>query len=144
MMKLNQLKTIHAWIRTTQTSEILFVSSLILPFYLLLYNYAIIQINNNWRDGGLILAFLLYVVGIVWMKRSQSQDEKKQKDLLVLKNYILDKGFKFMSFEKILEIDNKFTDDRIRELIFLYPNELRLAKLKDNKRGIKILNIEEE
>jgi len=144
MMKLNQLKTIHAWIRTTQTSEILFVSSLILPFYLLLYNYAIIQINNNWRDGGLILAFLLYVVGIVWMKRSQSQDEKKQKDLLVLKNYILDKGFKFMSFEKILEIDNKFTEDKIRELIFLYPYELRLAKLKDNKRGIKILNIEEE
>ncbi len=49
-----------------------------------------------------------------------------------------------MSFEKILEIDNKFPEDRIRELIFLYPNELRLAKLKDNKMGIKILNIEEE
>lgn len=143
-MKINQLRTIHAWIRGTNTSEILFVSALILPVYLLLYDYAINQINMEWKTWGMIIAIVLYVGGIIWMKNSQSRNEKNYKDLLVIKNYILDKGFRFMSFGKLLELDKKFTEKRIKDLIYLYPDELRLAKLKDNKMGIKILNFEEE
>ncbi len=143
-MKINQLKSIHSWIRETNTSEIVFVSSLILPIYLLLYNYAINQINEDWKTYGIIFGLILYLIGILWMKKSQSKNEKNQNDLAILKNYILDKNFMFMSFEKIMEIDKRFTENRIKALIFLFPNDIRLAKLKDNKKGIKILNIEEE
>ena len=143
-MRLNQLKNIHSWVRGTSVSEILFVSALILPAYLLMYNYAIEQINEEWKTFVLLIALLIYVAGIVWMKLSQSSNEKDAKDLLVIKNYILDKGFSFMSFEKLAEIDKSFTAERVKELIFVFPNEIRLAKLKDNKKGIKVLNVEDE
>jgi len=143
-MRLNQLKNIHSWVRGTSVSEILFVSALILPAYLLMYNYAIEQINEEWKTFVLLIALLIYVAGIAWMKLSQSSNEKDAKDLLVIKNYILDKGFSFMSFEKLAEIDKSFTAERVKELIFVFPNEIRLAKLKDNKKGIKVLNVEDE
>jgi len=143
-MEINQLKSIHSWIRETNTSEIVFVSSLILPIYLLLYNYAITQINENWNIYGVIFGLILYVIGIFWMKMSQSKNEKNQIDLAVLKNHILDKNFEFMSYEKLLDIDDRFTENRIKELIFIFPNDIRLAKLKNNVKGIKLLNIEEE
>jgi len=143
-MRVNQLKSIHNWIRNTNTSEILFVSALIMPAYLSLYNYVINQIKPEWKESILGIAIIIYIIGVIWMKNSQSREEQNKKDLLVIKNNILDKGFQFMSFEKIKEIDKKYTEDKIRELIFIYPNELRLAKLKKDKKGIKILNIEEE
>ena len=49
-----------------------------------------------------------------------------------------------MSYEKLQEIDKSFTQNRIKELIFAFPNDVRLAKLKDNKKGIKVLSIEVE
>ena len=143
-MKINQLKTIHTWIRNTEISEILFVSALIMPIYLMLYNYAINEINSEWKECVLIIAIVIYIIGVIWMKNSQSREEKNRKLLLVLKNNIIDKGFKFMSFQKIKEIDESFTEDKVKELILLYPNDLRLAKLKENNKGIKILNIDEE
>ena len=144
MMTLNQLKSIHTWIRNTNTSEIIFVSALILPNYLLMYNYAIVSIKQELKDWVMIVGFSLFVIGVLWMKVSQSNNEKNEKDLIVIKNYIIDKGFKFISFEKLKELDDKFTESRIRELMFIFPNDIRLAKLKGNKKGVKILNIEEE
>ena len=143
-MKLNQLKSIHIWIRNTNTSEIIFVSALILPTYLLMYNYSIELINEEWKNWVMIVGFSLFIIGIFWMKVSQSNNEKNENDLIVIKNYIIDKGFKFMSFERLNELDDKFTESRIRELMFIFPNDIRLAKLKGNKKGVKILNIEEE
>lgn len=143
-MKIKELKNIHNWIRQTEVSEILFVTALIMPLYLMLYNFAIEQIKPEWKEWILGVSILIYIVGIIWMKNSQSQEEQNKKDLLVIKNYILDKGFQFMSFQKINEIDTKFTENKVKELMMNYPNELRLAKLKENKIGIKILNIDEE
>ncbi|RME08040.1 MAG: hypothetical protein D6816_05975 [Bacteroidetes bacterium] len=111
---------------------------------MLLYNYAVEQIKEEWKIPVLAFALLAYVAGIIWMKLSQTSDEKDARDLLVIKNYILDKGFSFMSFGKLLEIDGSFTENRIKELIFAFPNDIRLAKLKGNKKGIKILTIEDE
>ena len=51
---------------------------------------------------------------------------------------------KVLSYEKLLEIDEKLTQERIKKLIFSFPNEIRLAKLKENKKGIKVLNLEDE
>ena len=143
-MKINELRNIHSWVRNTGISEILFVSSLILPVYLLLYNYALTVINEAWRDAGLVIAVIIYVAGIFWMKNSQSVSERNHRDLLIIKNFILDKGYRYMTFERLLEIDKKFNEDKVKSLMLHYPNEIRLAKLKGNKRGIKILNIEEE
>ena len=143
-MKINQLKSIHHWIRSTETSEIVFVTALILPLYLLLYNTMLNQINPDWKIPGLSIAISLYVIGIIWMKNSQSNEEKKSRDLLIIKNYIIDKGFLFMSFERIQEIDKNLNETRVKELLFSYPSEIRLAKLKGDKKGIKILNIESE
>lgn len=102
------------------------------------------QINPTWKVWVLAFALLIYVIGILWMKSVQSSEEKNSKDLQIIKNYILDKGFRFMSFEKIEEIDNRFDEKRIRELLFEFPSEMRLARLKGNKKGVKILNIEVE
>ena len=143
-MKINQLKSIHAWVRESTLSEIVFVSALLLPVYLLIYNYAILQINEEWKTWALLIGAGLYLAGIVWMKLSQSKQERNYHDLLVIKNNIIDKGFTFMSFEKLLELDKRYTESRVRELILLFPDEIRLAKLKGNNRGVKVLNIEEE
>ena len=143
-MKINQMKSVHHWIRNSNPSEILFVTALFLPLYLLLYNTVIEKIYDSLMHFGLIIALLLYVVGIIWMKRSQTAEESKFRDLLIIKNYMLDKEFSFMSFDRIKGIDNRLNESRVKELLFAFPSEIRLAKLKENKRGIKILNIEDD
>ena len=144
-MQLNQLKNIHNWIRTSENSEILFVSALIMPLYLLSYNYVLEQIGvGKYQMIILAIALVLYVVGIVWMKNSQSKLESAVNDLLSIKNHLLDKGYQYMSFQRLEEISERFTEDRVRELVVLFPDELRLAKLKKGRTGIKILNIENE
>ncbi|WP_421750668.1 hypothetical protein [Croceimicrobium sp.] len=143
-MKINQLKSIHSWVRSSSTSEVLFVTALVLPIYLLLYNAMINQISQDWKNWGLGLAVLLYFVGLFWMKLRQSKEEKNFTDLLIIKNHILDKGYRFMSFERIAEIDQRLDEKRVKQLVFAFPNELRFAKLKENKRGIKVLNLEVE
>jgi hypothetical protein len=143
-VKINQLRNIHSWIRSTEISEILFVSALVFPAYILLYNFAVNEINPSWKLCTLIIATLAYISGIIWMKVSQSSDEKDIRDISIIKNYIIDKGFEFMSFEKLKEIDKSFTQERIKELLFVFPNDIRLAKLKGDKKGIKVLNIEKQ
>lgn len=141
-MKIKQLKSIHNWVRSSETSEIVFVNALILPLYLLFYNTAINQINEEWKNWVILFALVLYIVGLIWMKSSQSKEEKNLKDLLVIKNYMIDKEYRFISFERIeKEIDKRLNEERIKELLFIFPNEFRFAKLKDNKKGIKILDI---
>jgi hypothetical protein len=78
------------------------------------------------------------------MKLSQSSDEKDIRDISIIKNHIIDKGFEFMSFTKLKEIDKSFTQERIKELLFVFPNDIRLAKLEGDKKGIKVLNIEKQ
>ena len=143
-MELNQLVNIHTWIRNSQVSEILFISALVLPGYLLMYNYAIIKINESWKGWGLAFAVIIFIAGIIWMKNSQSIVEKNIQDISVIKNYILDKDYRYMSFERLEEMDDRFTEKRVKELLFIFPNEIRLAKLKNNKKGIKVINIEDE
>ena len=143
-MKLSELKNIHSWVRHTAVSEIVFVSALILPLYLMMYDFAAERISPGLKSWALGFALVIYVVGVVWMKMSQSRDERDQKDLALIINHIIDQNFTFMGFEQIKEIDKKYTEERVRELMFNFPNHIRLGKLSGGKRGIKILNVENE
>lgn len=143
-MKINDLKSLHQWIRSASISEVVFVSALILPLYLSLYSYALENIYPQWKLAGVLFGLTLYLVGLVWMKSVQTQEEDDVHDLTRISRYITDKNFQFMSFEKIAEIDSAFTEDRVRELIAHFPEHIRLAKLKDNKKGIKVLNVASE
>jgi hypothetical protein len=144
-MKIDQLKSVHAWVRSADTSEILFVSALIMPFYVLLYDTAFTRMEAEWKNIGTALAVVFYVAGVIWMKVSQSANERNAKDLTTIRNHVVDKGYEFMSFERIQnDVDQKYTEERVRDLVFAFPNEIRMAKLKEGKRGIKVLNVESE
>jgi hypothetical protein len=141
-MRINQLQTIHTWVRNARLSEILFVSALVLPIYMLLYNYALQEIQESWRVPGLAVALFLYIPGIAWMKWSQSKDEINKRDFTIIRNHILDQGFTFMSYEGLEKIPGDYDEARVRELVFAFPEELRFAMLKDKKPGIRVLNVD--
>ena len=143
-MKINELRNIHTWVRNTEVSEIVFVSALILPVYLILYGLAFERIGLQSTSVGMTVALLIYAVGVVWMKTSQSRREKNQNDLTVITNHIVDQGFRFMSFDQISKIKSEFTEKRVRDLVFEFPNHLRLGVLRGKKPGIKVLILEEE
>lgn len=146
-MKISQLKSIHHWVRSTNTSEIVFVSALILPFYLLMWNSTLNQFDNidtAARSIFTIVALAMYAGGIIWMKVSQSKDERSLRDLMIIKNYLLDKQYDFISFERITKLNSNLTEDRARALLLAFPDEFRFAKLKGDKQGIKLLKLDVE
>ncbi len=139
-MEIGQLKTVHAWVRKAAISEVLFVSALVMPGYLLLYDFAFKQLNQEWREAGLVIAFIVYVAGVVWMKASQSKDERNFRDLQIIRNRIEDLGLQYMAFDTLQDLDKSYSENRIRELVMTFPNELRLGTLAGNRKGVKILN----
>lgn len=143
-MKINDLKSLHHWVRSASISEVVFVSALVLPLYLSFYSYTLENIYPQWKLAGTLVGLALYLIGLIWMKFAQTREETNLHDLTRISRYITDKNFQFMSFEKIAEIDPKFDEDRVRELIAHFPEHIRLAKLKDNKKGIKVLNVVSE
>jgi|GEM_PF-2117972 len=66
-----------------------------------------------------------------------------ERDLDIIKVYLRDKGFAFMSFSKISEsINTKYTEDYLMQIIYEFPERIRRSKLKDGKYGIKLLDEE--
>jgi len=153
-MKYKQLKDLHTWVKIATPSEIVFISALILPLYILLYYSVFSQLQGlNFSDPGTLgvgFGVALYLIGIIWMKNSQSEETKDRKNLSKVINYLRDKGYKHVSYERIKEHDQDLTKEVVTKLVHKYPNELRFANLHDKKanttrQGIKLLvDIDEE
>ena len=143
-MQLDELKSIHAWIRQTAISEIVFVSSLILPLFVLMYDFAAERISPDHKPAFILVGVVFYIAGIVWMKLTQSRNEKNMRDLTLIINHIVDQDFTYMSFDQIQELDSAYTLDRVRELVFLFPNHIRFGTLSGGRKGIRVLNFDKE
>ena len=143
-MQITDLKNLHAWIRQTAVSEIVFVSALILPAYLLMYDFAAERILPGYEIWCVLGGLLIYIAGLIRMKLTQSSVEQDQKDLASITNFITDQDYTFMSFERLSELNERYTEERVRELIFAYPTYIRLGKLKGGKKGVRVLQIDQE
>ena len=82
--KLNELKSIHEWIRETSNAEIFFVSLLVFPLFISFYSWAI---KMTGLDDFKIWIFLgitvFYILSILIMKNSQTNNEEMEIDLLI-------------------------------------------------------------
>lgn len=60
-------------------------------------------------------------------------------DLTMLRNHLADRKISYISFERLLDVHPRFTEEYIIKLIEKFPNDLRMGKLKGGKAGIKLL-----
>lgn len=139
--KLNELKSIHEWIRETSNAEIFFVSLLLFPLFISFYSWAIKMTGlDDFKIWIVIGITVSYILAILIMKNSQTNHEKMEIDLLIIKNH--SKTFKkeHIGFDKLKEKDSKFNEKYLKKLIRKFPDELIIAKFDNNKKeGIKIL-----
>jgi low affinity Fe/Cu permease len=139
--KLNELKSIHEWIRETSNAEISFVSLLVFPLFISFYSWAI---KMTGLDDFKIWIFLgitvFYILSILIMKNSQTNNEEMEIDLLIIKNHSKTFKIEHIGLDKLKEKDSKFNEIYLKKLIRKFPNELIIANFDDNKKvGIKIL-----
>jgi len=72
-------------------------------------------------------------------KISNTNNEDHEIDLHIIKRYLIDLGWEYISFSKLVEnLDPKYTEDYLMKLVKKFPDQLRRAKV-ENKSGIKIL-----
>lgn len=144
MVEVGDLRNIRTCVCNNEISEIVFVTALIMPIYLMLYDFAFERMGVQATAIALVLALVLYTVGIVWTNVSASTREKNEKDLAINTNHILVQGYRFKFFEQISTIDPQYTESRVQELIFVYPNYARLGISDGGRRGNKALLLEQQ
>lgn len=125
--------------------DVFVISFLLLPFILqawieVLTKLAFTDTGKHWSVGAVVT---LYVLGIVAMIAANSSRKKREvaKDQVIA--YLQSKQFTFVSFERIRErINPSYKDAFLESLTTAFPQELRRAKLKDNKRGLGRVEVE--
>lgn len=139
--KLNELKSIHEWIRETSNAEIFFVSLLLFPFFISFYSWAIKMTGlDDFKIYFFIGITVLYILSIIIMKNSQTNNEEMEIDLLVIKNHSKTFKLEHIGFDKLKEKDSKFDERYLKKLIRKFPDELIIAMFDNNSKvGIKIL-----
>ena len=124
-------------------------SVLLLPVYLAAWLTVLdhlLDINTEQRMWIAGLLALLYVAGIVLMKLGASKEDKRRRAGRLVRNYLLGRGRTAISFQRIRDIthESSWTDDFLRQVIDLFPRELRLARIKGGKLGIGLIIEQEE
>ena len=119
--------------------DVFVASFLLLPFILqawleVLTKLAFTDTGKYWSVGAIVI---LYAFGIIAMIVANSRSKKREvaKDQMIA--YLQSKQFTFVSFDKTREcINSNYNDVFLESLTTAYPQELRRAKLKGNKRGL--------
>jgi hypothetical protein len=140
-IKINQLKSIHHWVRESSSTEICFVALLVFPLLISVYAGAIsIAGLDEFKYWVYSVITVFYVLAILVMKIKQSNNEKLQMDLVLIKSHSKAFNLDYISFDKLKEKDSRFNKHYIYKLISAFPEELIIAKFDNNKKeGVKIL-----
>lgn len=144
-IKINELKSIHLWIRESSNLEVFFVSLLIYPLIALVYGEAIKIIELTDYNVVIIICFTIcYFLSILIMKIFQTKIEIYKHDLSVILSHSISFNLEYIRFSALENKDNRYSKDYIKKLTLMFPNELIMTKLNQGKDdGIKILKYKE-
>ena len=147
-MKPKDAESFLEFVREATIFDILLVSILLLPLYLgawLVILDSVLSIGTEQKVWVLVVLFALYVVGIVLMKVGAGKEDKRRRAGIRIRNYLVGRGNTAISFERIRNvIDSSYSDDFLESVIDLFPDDLRLARIKGGKRGVGLLIEKEE
>jgi hypothetical protein len=88
---------------------------------------------------GLELIFTILSSRYSHISKDPTSGQLKQ-DMAVLQTYMQDRDIKFISFEKLERIfDKRFRTDYIMKMVHKFPDQMRIATLKGERPGIKML-----
>lgn len=132
-------KTILKILKEASPFDIFFISFIALPFvfeaWLRILEKLDLGLTAKYWSLGIVLA--AYIVGIVIMLMGSSREKRREiaKDQIV--NYLTSNSYEMMKLETIREkINQGYTDEFLNSLPVHYPNEIRRARLKENKPGL--------
>lgn len=147
-MKPKDAESLLELVREATIFDILLISILLLPLYLgawLVILDSVLSISTEQKVWVLVVLFALYVVGIVLMKVGAGKEDKRRRTGIRIRNYLIGRGNTAISFGRIRDkIDSSYSDDFLISVIDLFPDDLRLARIKGGKRGVGILIEKEE
>ncbi|MDB4385254.1 hypothetical protein N9Z12_04305 [Opitutaceae bacterium] len=119
--------------------EVLFLSILIVPFPLLAWTEVLswLELNSEERRSWVAGLMFLQIFGIVLFVAGSISYRKKLSHLTLVLGYLQDKKFKMVSFQRLQQ---KYPAENISEkygrvLIRTFPDQVRLAMLKDKQTG---------
>lgn len=95
------------------------------------------RLNTSQRQDWVIALILIHVLGIIIFVAGSIAYRKKLTHLTMILGYLQDKKFKMVSYKRL---QDKYPDENIseeygRKLIRTFPEQVRLAMVKDKQTG---------
>lgn len=132
-------KTILKTLKEASIFDLFLVSFLLLPFIFSAWLGVLnkLQICLRAQYWWLVAVLVAYVVGIVAMLLGSTRARNREVARDQIIGYLKAKDFEMMSFERVREkISKAYSDEFLEGLVKDFPNELRKARLKDQRPGI--------
>lgn len=152
-MNSREVKSIVEIIRDAETKELVIISLFLLPILLgawsvLMNNLAFLNQYGGLKLLILCLLLLLYVGGLVYMKFTDTLDDKLGRARFHVETRLKKRGGHRASFDAIRdEVDETYTDEFLKKLIDINPEIFGRCKIKrsdGNRPGITLVSTELE
>ena len=119
--------------------DVFLVTFLLLPFIFEKWLAVLekIGITETQKFWSLVAILAFYVIGVITMLVGNSRSMKRAVAKNQIIAYLQSKQFTLVSFASIRErINQSYDDEFLESLTVAFPQELRRAKLKGDKRGL--------
>lgn len=152
-MKIKEVRSAIDIIRDASRADLIIVSLFLLPILLgiwsiFLNNISCLDQHDGWKFTVLIVISGIYVLGLIIMKWCDPFDEKLKRARLHVKHRLEQRKGNRASFVAIREeVNGKYDDDFLKELIDKNPTTFRTVQVKrggQNMDGITLVKDELE
>jgi len=150
-MNIKEVRSMVDMIRDADHKELVIVSLFLLPLLLgawsiLLNSLNFLDQHNGWKMLIICLLLVLYVGGLIYMKRKDTQKEKLKRARYHVETRLKKRGGHRASFEAIRnEVNETYSDDFLNKLIELNPEIFGKCTIKTgHKQGITLVEVESE
>ena len=150
-MNIKEVRSMVDMIRDADNKELVIVSLFLLPLLLgawsiFLNNLNFLDQHDGWKMLIICLLLVLYVGGLIYMKRKDTQKEKLKRARYHVETRLKKRGGHRASFEAIRnEVNETYSDDFLNKLIELNPEIFGKCTIKKgHKQAITLVEVESE
>ncbi len=150
-MDTKEVRSMVDMIRDAGNKELIIVSLFLLPLLLGAWSIFLNSLDFLYQYDGwrfLIICFLLalYVVGLIYMKKVDTQEDKLKRARYHIETRLKKRGGHRASFDAIRnEVNEAYSDEFLSKLIDVNPEIFGTCTIrKGNKPGITLVTLESE
>jgi len=146
-MKTDEARSLIAIMREASTSDLILVSVVILPILLGAWAVVLETIFPEYptvKSGGIIVAALVYLAGVIVMKLGEKHDDGLLKARGYLRSRLLQRKNRTASFESVVTNSHGLlTDELIERMIKEFPEVFVSCTVKPSRKGVKMFEEQE-